>query len=325
MWYDLNDSPIVEENRRVGRERTLFSLLIAFFVLTIVTDFAVSLPMTVFLMFRLVGDFSELFTIFANNDIAAMEAYITEVSAEKGYLFASLLSTAAGIAVLLFFAFRMEKRTPYSLGFTKKNAVPLYAVGFVAGIALLAASVGVATLNGSVSLAPAGEVSWLWIFLFLIGFIIQGAFEEILLRGVFFPALLRHFPSPLVPCLVSAAFFSAMHGANPGVSPIAFLNIFLFGALLSLLMLRTGSILPCLALHSAWNFAEGCLFGSAVSGLPALPSILVSTLDPNKALTSGGVFGPEGGVAVTLVLVVALAAVILIGGKKKPIVEAHEE
>ena len=325
MWYDLNDSPLVEENRRIGKPRTLFSLFIVFFVLTLVTDLAVNLPMTVFLMFRLVGDFSELFTIFANNDIAAMEAYILNISAENGYLFASLLSTAAGIAVILFFAFKMEKRTPFSLGFSKKNALPLYAVGFLAGILLIAASVGIATVNGSVSLAPAGEVSVIWILLFLLGFVVQGAFEEILLRGVFFPSLLRHFSSPLIPCIVSAAFFSAMHGANPGVSPIAFLNIFLFGALLSVLMLRTGSIIPCLALHSAWNFAEGCIFGSAVSGLPALPSILVSTLDPNKSLTSGGSFGPEGGVAVTLVLVAALAAVILIGGKKKPVVETHGE
>lgn len=325
MWYDLNDSPLVEENRRIGKPRTLFSLFIVFFVLTLVTDLAVSLPTTVFLMFRIAGDFSELFGIFTSNDINAMEAYITKISAENGYLFASLLSTAAGIAVILFFALRMEKRTPLSLGFSKKNAVPLYAVGFALGIALLAASIGIATLNGSVSLAPAGEVSGVWIVLFLVGFLVQGAFEEILLRGVFFPALLRHFSSPLIPCIVSAAFFSAMHGANPGVSPIAFLNIFLFGALLSVLMLRTGSIIPCLALHSAWNFAEGCIFGSAVSGLPALPSILVSTLDPNKSLTSGGSFGPEGGVAVTLVLVAALAAVILIGGKKKPVVETHEE
>ena len=227
--------------------------------------------------------------------------------------------------MLLLFAFLIEKRTPYSLGFTKKNAVPLYAVGFLAGIALLAASVGVASLNGSVALSFASEVSWLWIILFLIGFIIQGAFEEILLRGVFFPALLRHFSSPLIPCIASAAFFSAMHGANPGVSPIAFLNIFLFGALLSVLMLRTGSIIPCLALHSAWNFAEGCIFGSAVSGLPALPSLLTSALDANKALTNGGAFGPEGGVAVTLVLVVALAAAALIGEKKKPDVPPLEE
>lgn len=325
MWYDLNASPLIEENRRVGKPRTLFSIFIAFFILTIVTDFAVSIPMTLFLMFRIAGDFSDILLLFTNNDVAGMEAYINAISSESGYLFASLLSTAAGILVLLLFAFLIEKRTPYSLGFTKKNAVPLYAVGFLAGIALLAVSVGVASLNGSVSLSPASEVSWLWIILFLIGFIIQGAFEEILLRGVFFPALLRHFSSPLIPCIASAAFFSAMHGANPGVSPIAFLNIFLFGALLSVLMLRTGSILPCLALHSAWNFAEGCIFGSAVSGLPALPSLLTAALDANKALTNGGAFGPEGGVAVTLVLFAALAAAVLIGGKKKPAVPPFEE
>lgn len=325
MWYDLNASPLIEENRRAGKPRTLFAIFIAFFILTVVTDFAVGIPMTFFLMFRIAGDFSDLLLLFTSNDTAGMEAYINAVSSESGYLLASLISTAVGILVLLLFAFLIEKRTPYSLGFTKKNAALLYSLGFLSGIVLLAASVGVSLLNGSVSLSPAGDVSPLWIILFLFGFVVQGAFEEILLRGVFFPALLRHFSSPLIPCIASAAFFSAMHGANPGVSPIAFLNIFLFGALLSVLMLRTGSILPCLALHSAWNFAEGCIFGTAVSGLPALPSILTATLDPNKTLTSGGAFGPEGGVAVTLVLVAALAATLLIGGKKNPVIPPLEE
>ena len=201
MWYDLNASPLIEENRRALKPRTLFSVFIAFFILTIVTDFAVGIPMTFFLMFRIAGDFSDVLLLFTNNDITGMEAYVNEVASESGYLLASLLSTAAGILVLLLFAFLIEKRSPYSLGFTKKNAVLLYSLGFLSGIALLAASVGVSLLNGSVSLSLASEVSPLWIFLFLLGFLVQGAFEEILLRGVFFPALLRHFSSPLIPCI----------------------------------------------------------------------------------------------------------------------------
>ena len=167
MWYDLNSSPLVDENRRAGRPRTLFSLLIAFFVLTLVTDFAVGIPTTLFLLFRIIPDFSSILLFYTSNDTAGLMAYINGLSAENGYLLASLLSTAAGIAVVLLFAFLIEKRSPYSLGFTKKNAAPLYLAGFLAGVLLLFASVGVASLNGSVSLSPAAEVSFLWIFLLI--------------------------------------------------------------------------------------------------------------------------------------------------------------
>jgi uncharacterized protein len=60
-----------------------------------------------------------------------------------------------------------------------------------------------------------------------------------------------------------------------------------------------------IGLHIAWNFCEGNIFGFAVSGTNAGPSLLVIQ-QAGPTLFTGGLFGPEAGL-------VGLAA-ILLGG-----------
>jgi membrane protease YdiL (CAAX protease family) len=101
---------------------------------------------------------------------------------------------------------------------------------------------------------------------------------------------------------------------NPNVSFIALINIFLFGLFASLLTLRRGSIWMVGAIHSMWNFAQGNLFGIPVSGLTGLPSPLTATVKEGtwQTLISGGSFGLEGGLAVTVVLLVACGLVLFL-------------
>ena len=72
------------------------------------------------------------------------------------------------------------------------------------------------------------------------------------------------------------------------------------------------------AVHSMWNFAQGNLFGIPVSGLAGLPSPLRAEVTEGgwQTLVSGGDFGLEGGLAVTVVLVVACTIVLLLPTKK---------
>ena len=51
-----------------------------------------------------------------------------------------------------------------------------------------------------------------------------------------------------------------------------------------------------------WNYAQGPLFGFPVSGL-GFGTIMKTTVT-GPALWTGGAFGPEGGLLVTLALVV---------------------
>jgi membrane protease YdiL (CAAX protease family) len=139
-------------------------------------------------------------------------------------------------------------------------------------------------------------------------FILAGAFEEIVYRGYAFQTLLRG-TSAGVPILLFSVFFGLMHWNNPSRTFFSTANTVLAGIWLSIAYLKTRNLWFPTALHFAWNWALGALFGIPVSGLlvPRQPLLLSSTGAP--LWLTGGSYGSEGGAATTLVLI---AATILI-------------
>ena len=104
-----------------------------------------------------------------------------------------------------------------------------------------------------------------------------------------------------------------------GVTLLSFFNIFLFGVFASLYTLRTNSLIGGCAIHSAWNFAQGNLFGFQVSGLATNASILTIKTNTSSTLFNGGSFGMEGGLTVTIVLLICILIVIFFKSSKNEI------
>ena len=155
------------------------------------------------------------------------------------------------------------------------------------------------------------DADYLFLVCVLLGYVIQGAAEELLIHGLFMTTLFRDvkwFPS----VIYSSLLFVLMHVTNNGFSLLSSLNVFLFSVFLGLYVIRTGSIFGAAAIHSAWNFLEGHVFGCSVSGFASPGSVFVLTADPTRAVTNGGTFGPEGGLAATMVLMLAIIAVSFI-------------
>ncbi|HUQ12318.1 MAG TPA: CPBP family intramembrane glutamic endopeptidase [Steroidobacteraceae bacterium] len=75
-------------------------------------------------------------------------------------------------------------------------------------------------------------------------------FEEIAFRGVIFGRL-RQVLGDREGWLVQAAFFSVLH-----LSPVIFPTHFAMGLIFGWLRMRTGSLLPGMVLHAAWNAAN---------------------------------------------------------------------
>lgn len=75
----------------------------------------------------------------------------------------------------------------------------------------------------------------------------------------------------------------------------------------------TGRLWVPIGVHVAWNFAQGYLFGAAVSGGDLAGSIATSRARPGAAAwLTGGTFGPEASVfALLLVATVTLGALSL--------------
>ena len=234
-------------------------------------------------------------------------------------LLISLFATLATVAAVLAWCLLVERRRPLGLGFVRRGALTDYAIGVAGGVALFAAAVGLCSLFGfaEVSLTTAAP-SWWLLSLFLVGFLIQGLSEELLCRSLLMVSLSRSWPLWLC-TLVNAAAFAFLHLFNPGISLLALLNIFLFGCLASILMLRRGSVWMVAALHSLWNFAQGNLFGLPVSGILGSPAPLSTTVSADTTLArliGGGTFGIEGGLSATMVMLVGIVIALCLPTKK---------
>ncbi|HWS86883.1 MAG TPA: type II CAAX endopeptidase family protein [Pyrinomonadaceae bacterium] len=137
-------------------------------------------------------------------------------------------------------------------------------------------------------------------------FLLGAAAEEMLFRGYPFQTLLRSWPVwvALIPLSVP---FALVHLANPNVAPgFTFANTVLAGVWLCVAFWRTRSLWLPLGLHFGWNWVQGALLGSPVSGIKGItPYPLLQFTDAGPAWIGGGAYGIEGGAACTLALVVA--------------------
>ncbi|VAW02884.1 hypothetical protein MNBD_ALPHA06-1587, partial [hydrothermal vent metagenome] len=165
------------------------------------------------------------------------------------------------------------------------------------------------------------------IALFLVGFIIQGGTEEILTRGWMMSTMASRWGVP-VAVGVTSSLFAIMHIPNewPHVNWIAIANIVLVGVFFALFALRERSLIGVCAIHSAWNWIMGVGFGLNVSGmkLEALPLVVGLQQNPDVAdWITGGSFGPEGSITVTLVL--GLATLLTWRWKGEALAPENEE
>ncbi len=132
-------------------------------------------------------------------------------------------------------------------------------------------------------------------------FAASAAFEEALLRGYAFQALIQGTGKAVAVCLTSVTF-GLFHLMNPHVGLLGIVNATLAGAWLSIAYLRTRSLWLPTGLHMSWNLTQGFIFGFPVSGMPISASLVVLNRHGEEWIT-GGSYGPEGGLPATLVLI----------------------
>ncbi len=247
--------------------------------------------------------------------VSTVGGLLAPTASASVHMLIQLFGTAVASLVVILWVRLFERRDRVSLGFSGRRAVSDYLIGIGVGTVLFGAAVGLCILLGVAEIRVAPETpAWWFLALFFVGFLIQGMSEELLCRSFLMVSLSRKWP--LWACAVTnAAVFSALHLLNPGIAPIALLNIFLFGVLASVMTLRCGSIWMVSAVHSLWNFAQGNLFGIPVSGLTGMPAPLVTTIESETTLArliGGGDFGIEGGLAATAVMALGIVVLLLV-------------
>jgi membrane protease YdiL (CAAX protease family) len=137
----------------------------------------------------------------------------------------------------------------------------------------------------------------------LLTLLFAATFEEILFRG-YLLQLIADATRPWVAVVVTSVLFGMAHNSNPGATALSAVNTTLAGVMLAVALLRTRSLwLPSVA-HFAWNATMGVILGLPVSGLALSDRWLASDLEAGvvPAWWSGGGYGPEGGLVLTVVV-----------------------
>jgi membrane protease YdiL (CAAX protease family) len=123
--------------------------------------------------------------------------------------------------------------------------------------------------------------------------------EELFFRGYGFQQLGRAM-TPTGAALFTGLAFGFLHGRNPEVSELAVLNTVLFGVLFGLCLTWSRSFWLPYGMHFGWNFALAIL-GAPISGI-RIKETGLETVAVGSPLWDGGAYGPEGGLAAALVV-----------------------
>lgn len=187
-----------------------------------------------------------------------------------------------------------ESRRPAELA--ARPAARELAAGLALGGSMMAAVVLILWAGGWVTIGR-HPVDGIWDA--LANGVESGVVEETLFRLVVFRLLWRAF-GPWAALALSALLFGAVHLRNPDATWFAAVAIAIeAGAMLAAFYILTGRVWVSIGVHAGWNFAQGWIFGAAVSGTAGFSGGPLS-LHPAAGVSpilSGGGFGPEASLA----------------------------
>lgn len=213
----------------------------------------------------------------------------------------------------------IEKKPLSEMGLTKRFGN--YFIGIIVGVILLAVSVLAIVLTGNIEYHGFFEnADILMIILLIGGFIVQGATEEILCRGIVLHTLKEKTPV-WIAIAVSTVLFIIPHwsslfegGTIYGVIGVA--NLVLISIIFSLLTIRFKSIWAACGLHSFWNAILYCILGLNLSGKDETVTAIFNMQSVGNNIWNGGAYGIEASLITTVVLALAAALIWYLNRKK---------
>ncbi|MBE3568288.1 MAG: CPBP family intramembrane metalloprotease [Thermogemmatispora sp.] len=236
-----------------------------------------------------------------------------------GQLLALVITYATRILLLLAWIKWLEKRPFWTVGLERKGALIKYLRGFVLGMAMYGLAVGILALTGSVSITPglpqqAGVGALLGIVIVLPGWLVQGASEELVTRGWLLPAMGARY-RPWIGVLIATVMFAFFHGPvllAGGLNVLPLMSLVAVCLFLAAYVLYEQSLWGVLGWHAAWNWTEGNVLASFVSGHSIAGGTLFKLVSVGPVWMTGGIIGPEAGIPVIAVVAVGLLAIILL-------------
>jgi len=176
-----------------------------------------------------------------------------------------LIAILASTAVMAF----IERRDVWSYGLGGSRSLQMGLRGAFWGLALLSMLVAALAASGHLAmdgLSVHGYGIAIYGCLWGIAFFLAAMSEETLFRGYPFYTLARaigFWPATILLSLV----FGFVHVTNVGEATFGLASIVLVGVAFCLCLRLSGSLWWGIGFHAAWDWGQGFLFGTPVSGL----------------------------------------------------------
>ena len=139
-------------------------------------------------------------------------------------------------------------------------------------------------------------------------FLPQSLSEEMLSRGYLFAAL-RDGVGEIGALALTSIGFGLLHMANPGATTESVAVVILAGLFLGAILVITRSLYAAWMAHFAWNWSMAELLHASVSGI-RFPYSGYRVDDSGPDWLTGGAWGPEGGAAAAVGMIVGIAALV---------------
>lgn len=311
---------IVEAEKARFKPNIIVQVLV-FVAVFIVTQIAAGLPLFIGTIVKVVSDMTNGTADLT--DPAKNQEYASQLMSGDWVNILMLFCTVIATTLAIIYCRFIEKRSLFSMGFTKRKAVSNYLTGLLVGALMFGAGVLICWLTGTLEykgLVLGSNIGM--VLVFFLGFLCQGMSEEVILRGYFMVSLAAK-KSVIIAILLNSVLFALMHIFNNGISILPLINLALFGIFASVYMLCTENIWGVCAIHSVWNFVQGNVFGIAVSGIKINATVFSFESNNSNTLINGGEFGLEGGLAVTAVLVIATVLTLLIKSRSNSVMRTE--
>jgi len=183
-----------------------------------------------------------------------------------------------------------------------------FLIGTVGGVVMICCAIALIYLFTDLTFMVNPQYSFYILSYGLYLFLIGSIMEELLHRGFIFQRLIDGIGIWGAQLLI-AAIFAFGHSGNPGmegITEIISLTDLVLGSLIfGFAYIKTKSLALPIGLHLGWNWAQGSIFGFAVSGYEK-PGWFKPIFNNAEQWLTGGEFGPEASVFSLIISTITL-------------------
>lgn len=210
------------------------------------------------------------------------------------------------ITIALLWKF-FDRKSLSSLGFSlkEKGKDIVYAILFA--LIIMGSTFVILLLTGQIQVVAFSFKGFTLLY-FLIVLLLYAALEEIPLRGYVQRNLMESI-HPMWTVVGISVIFGMMHLSNQHVNLIGVINCVLIGGIVGVYFIVKKNLWFPIIFHLFWNYFQGIIFGSTISGKDFGYSLIKIKATGNELLT-GGEFGFEGSIILMIISMISLFLVL---------------